>query len=496
MRAVRGIMPVAGESEGFGTTTITTPSELLDGFQWRIFPPPLPPRGDHGHRDHHLVNGNQQHYPNKKRKRQKSTSPSSSSSSLSPYCSHQLHHIPNKTIVLVKETNDFRRLACQVNSRTTTMSTAANLTLQNDRDEERHHEGCRGGGDDDHVLEVGCSSGGLSKLILRRRPLSWVGIDNSQEMIDRCQKNLKDVFVHANDTTRTKLVRIDVLSEPTKAYGEIVNLAAAAASATEKTTTTDDTSARDSSDNVSTVTSTTTSFPSSPTVVFVDIGGNRDDISVLKVLEWVFNIRAYKESGKDELSSASASSSSSSPLRLVIVKSRALVESMLSSSSGGKIGVSSTGVVSDGSGWFREALAERVHNVRPSLPKHPLKAPMVFAPIGDGTTPICRYHNYHVRGCWKYNSVTNRRRNNDNNNKYDPNRDDDTATASSQESGNDKNDDAVHHICPFDHDHCHACLQRGHRARDCSFFFVQHKRQKMGIDEYSGFDETKCGQAA
>ena len=462
-------MPVAGDVEIIGTTA-STPSRLLDGFQWRIFPPPPHP-GDHGHRDHHPLNANQQHPSDKKRKRQKSTSPSSSSSSSSSQCcSHPLHHIPNKTIVLVKETNDFRRLACQVNSRTT--STVASQNRQNDSDEERHHSDCRGGGD--HVLEVGCSSGGLSKLILRRRPLSWVGIDNSQEMIDRCRKNLKDIFVHANDTTRTKLVRTDVISEPTKAYREIINVAAAAAAAvttdtTTTTETTDTTSDRDPTDNVSTVTSTTTSFPSSPTVIFVDIGGNRDDISVLKVLAWVFNNRAYKESGKEKSPSASASSS---PLRLVVVKSRSLVESLLSSSSsssGGKTVVSSTGVVSDGSGWFREVLAERVDNVRPSLPKHPLKAPMVFSPIGDGTTPICRYHNYHVKGCLKYKSGINRRHNNDNNIKYDPTGDGDAATTSSYESTNDQND-AVYDICPFDHDHCHACLQQGHKARDCSLF--------------------------
>mmetsp|Transcript_56535 Transcript_56535/g.137237 ORF Transcript_56535/g.137237 Transcript_56535/m.137237 type:complete len:455 (-) Transcript_56535:138-1502(-) len=451
------MMSAAGNITGNNdTTTIATASQRLDGFQWRIFPPLPPPSRDHKH-PRLRPNRNQPQSSCKKRKCHKSTSPSSSS--------HPFHHIPNKTIVFVKETNDFRRLACQVNSASASASsstsppTVSTLTRQNDeeQDNDDYGGGGDGGGDGDHVLEVGCSSGGLSKLILQRRPLSWVGIDNSQEMIDRCQNYLKDVFVNnVKDTTRTKLVKIDVISEPTRAYEEIVNVATA-------TTTTES----------STASSSTTTFPSSsPTVIFVDIGGNRDDISVLKVLEWIFlsflsGNRTDNESGQD--TTPSSSTSSSLPLRLVVVKSRALVESIQSSSlSDGEIEVSSTGVVSDGATWFHEAVTERVHNVRPPLPKHPLKAPMVFSPVGDGTTPICRYHNYHVKGCWKYNSVINRRRNNNNNND-DDDYDEDPATTRPKESTSDGKD-AVNHVCPFDHDHCHACLQRGHKARDCSLF--------------------------
>mmetsp|Transcript_56536 Transcript_56536/g.137238 ORF Transcript_56536/g.137238 Transcript_56536/m.137238 type:complete len:449 (-) Transcript_56536:138-1484(-) len=445
------MMSAAGNITGNNdTTTIATASQRLDGFQWRIFPPLPPPSRDHKH-PRLRPNRNQPQSSCKKRKCHKSTSPSSSS--------HPFHHIPNKTIVFVKETNDFRRLACQVNSasasRSTSPPTVSTLARQNEEEQDNDDDD-DGGGAGDHVLEVGCSSGGLSKLILKRGPLSWVGIDNSQEMIDRCQNYLKDVFVNnVKDTTRTKFVKIDVISEPTRAYEEVVTVTTA-------TTTTES----------STASSSTATFPSSPTVIFVDIGGNRDDISVLKVLEWIFltflpDNRTDNGSGQD--TTPSSSSSSSPPLRLVVVKSRALVESIQSSSlSDGEMVVSLTGVVSGGATWFQEALTERVHSVRPSLPKHPLKAPMVFSPIDDGTTPICRYHNYHVNGCWKYNSVINRRQIN-NNNDDDPNGDEDTAITRPKESTSDDKD-AVDHICPFDHDHCHACLQRGHKARDCSLF--------------------------
>jgi hypothetical protein len=129
-------------------------------------------------------------------------------------------------------------------------------------------------------------------------------------------------------------------------------------------------------------------------VIFIDIGGNRECINVLRMVSWV------QETFQTP--------------RLIIVKSRELFHSIKSSASIDE----GTGLIENGSDWFRQRKQQR------ALPKHPLKAPMVMSPK-DGTTPICRYHNYHKSGCSKQS------------------------------------------VCPLDHDHCHACQKPGHIAKDC-----------------------------
>jgi hypothetical protein len=269
----------------------------------------------------------------------------------------------------------------------------------------------------DRVLEIGCSTGGLSKMLLQRRPSSWIGIDISQEMIDRCHGYLKDTISEVKDTTETKVVKVDAILEPAKAYKEATTL--------------------DKRNDRS------LSSSSSPTVIFVDIGGNRDDKSVLKVLEWIFQSFLSNRRIETDVTSSPLSSR----IRLVIVKSREVVSSILSSSLGGSI--SSTGVIANGSKWYIEAMKDLAHDLRPSLPKHPLRATMVLSPM-DGATPICRYHNYHKKGCRRHN-VT-----------LEKNMEDETRPT-------EIDDDC---LCPFDHDHCHACLQRGHVAQQCTLFCV------------------------
>jgi hypothetical protein len=93
---------------------------------------------------------------------------------------------------------------------------------------------------------------------------------------------------------------------------------------------------------------------------------------------------------------------------------------------------SETGYVSSGDTWFDYEYEQIVleeqkkrddEKLRPStLFKHPLKAPLKLSP--DKSIPICRYHNYHREGC-----------------KFSP--------------------------CQFDHEYCHACLRKGHVAREC-----------------------------
>jgi hypothetical protein len=330
--------------------------------------------------------------------------------------------IPSCSVVLVEETLPFRQIV--------------RFQLHNHRRTK------------DRVLEIGCSTGELSKMVWKNHfevPTtsgeteagaesengpSWIGMDHSQEMIDRCQEQLDH---HMASTARhsdyaSKVVKIDALAEPKRALKE--------------------------------ATTPTELFGPCPTVVLIDIGGNRECGLVMKTLLWVL-----KTFGGVERNGSS--------LRMVIVKSRALVRQLLSdcgnggtmndSDSNDKTNIkrisninsnsnsnsnhddipsldASTGIVSRGTEWS-EATHQKLlltgKNRFERRFKHPLKAPKVMSPI-DGTTPICRYHNYHKGGCQWYN---------------------DRLTVATK--------------CLLDHDHCHACLQRGHVAKNCPSYETQ-----------------------
>jgi SAM-dependent methyltransferase len=204
----------------------------------------------------------------------------------------------------------------------------------------------------DIVLEIGCSTGETSKLLI---PLcrSYVGLDNSQEMLAKCRNQIPTTA-----TNDCHLAVVDALVDPRKGLQECQTYG-------------------------------------TPSVVFMDIGGNRECINVLRMLSWV--LQEFEP-------------------RLVVVKSRELVQSIKSSSAASVD--ASTGIIQNGQAWFQS------HRQKRALPKHPLKAPLVMSPK-DPQSPICRYHNYHKKGCAKAD-------------------------------------------CPLDHDHCHACLQfGGHVALDC-----------------------------
>ena len=302
-------------------------------------------------------------------------------------------------VILVEETLPFRRVA-------------------------RLHLDNRNNPAGDRVLEIGCSTGELSKLVWRNhlegpRPTvgqeggpSWIGMDHSQEMIDRCKEQL-DQHKISNpwaSSYAAKLVKVDALEEPKRA-------------AKEATTPSD-------------------VFGSSPTVVLIDIGGNRECGPVVKTMKWVFDTFGWSDD-----------------LRMVIVKSRALVRQLQCDADTSKTETEtsaknassnadatkianddipsldiSTGVVSRGNEWFaatHKKLLQTSKNHFDQRFKHPLKAPKVISPV-DGTTPICRYHNYHKDGCKLFN---------------------DRQTLGTK--------------CPLDHDYCHSCLQEGHVAKNC-----------------------------
>ncbi len=274
------------------------------------------------------------------------------------------------------------------------------------------------------VLEIGCSTGELSKLVWRNhlegpRPKAgevggpaWIGMDHSQEMIDRCKEQL-DQHKITNpwaSSYAAKVVKVDALEEPKRAAKE--------------------------------ATTPSEVFGPSPTVVLIDIGGNRECGPVVKTMKWVFDTFGWSDD-----------------LRMVIVKSRALVRQLQSDAHTNKIATerstknansdvdatknandgiptldTSTGMVSRGNEWFavtHKKLLQTSKNRFEHRFKHPLKAPKVVSPV-DGTTPICRYHNYHKDGCKLFN---------------------DRQTLGTK--------------CPLDHDYCHSCLRKGHVAKKC-----------------------------
>lgn len=179
----------------------------------------------------------------------------------------------------------------------------------------------------DSVLEIGFSSGETSKILV---PIcrSWVGFDTSQEMLAVCN----DMLTTLSEFTSVHATIVDALVDPRKAREE------------------------------------STKF-GNPNVIFLDIGGNRERVNVLRMISWVV----------DEFDP-----------RLIVVKSRELV-SYIRSSKDTSVDPRS-GTIRDGSSWFR------AHHQKRALPKHPLKAALVMSPI-DKDIPICRYFNYHKAGC-------------------------------------------------------------------------------------------------
>jgi SAM-dependent methyltransferase len=206
----------------------------------------------------------------------------------------------------------------------------------------------------DTVLEIGCSSGETSKLLIQNCR-SWVGFDTSEEMLDICMEMIASAPESA--TKQCHAVIVNALVDKKNAREEACR------------------------------------FGTDPNVIFLDIGGNRECINVLRMVSWVM----------EEFDP-----------RLVVIKSRELVQSIKSSSY--KID-DTTGLIENGHEWFR------LNCQKPALPKHPLKAALVMSPV-EPNKPICRYHNYHKNGC--------------------------------------KKED-----CAFDHEHCHACLRPGHVAKEC-----------------------------
>ena len=288
----------------------------------------------------------------------------------------------------------------------------------------------------DHVLEVGCSTGECTALMLRRILLlhsqksrqtqhknqqhdftsikgGIVAFDTGSKILQQAENRLRKEYQQFtatsasndnddddNDHVYSKLIqlhKVDALADPKRAYSYV------------------------SESNIL------------PGIVLIDIGGNRELDSVVRMIDWV----------QTEFDGARP--------RVILVKSEALEmelsNSNLTSSNYTIPCVAEDGIISNGQEWFNSLVTSSadvgVANNRNltrkqllSMYSHPKKVPLVLSP--KDSTPICRYHNYHPDGCKKFHKRK------------------DVKTAK---------EDKVQ--CQYDHEHCHYCQQIGHVALDC-----------------------------
>lgn len=290
---------------------------------------------------------------------------------------------------------------------------------------------------DDQVLEIGCSTGECTALLLRRILLlhsqksrqaqynhqqhdftsiksGIMGFDTGSKILQQAENRLRKEYQQFtasgtsnddddddNDRVYSKLIqlhKVDALADPKGAYSY----------ATENNT-----------------------FPG---MVLIDIGGNRELDSVVRMIDWV----------QTEFDGARP--------RVILVKSEALEmelsKSILPDASSNCTVVpcvAEDGLISNGQEWFNSlvtlsadvGIANRnlTRQQLLSMYSHPKKVPLVVSPKDD-STPICRYHNYHPDGCKKFHK-----------------RKDLTKTAKEE--------------CQYDHEHCHYCQKIGHVALDC-----------------------------
>lgn len=271
----------------------------------------------------------------------------------------------------------------------------------------------------DHVLEVGCSTGETTALLIRRllllhlkrcshsnggTPGQVIAFDTGADMIEKARDRLRSEF---SRMVSKGCDGKEVSSRPPMVHYHKVNALL------------DPKGAR--------------SQAGQPDMVLIDIGGNREKKGVADMLHWVQS--AFQ---KD-------------PPRLIIVKSLELTTD-LAKFVGSKVNgtelkadqtiaadgmfVTPIGIISNAQKWFSSLLLSsekaNVDRVEPrkSVPaySHPMKAPLVLSPT-DNVTPICRFHNYHPDGCQRYRSGS--------------------------------------HACPYDHEHCHWCGKTGHVALNC-----------------------------
>jgi SAM-dependent methyltransferase len=185
----------------------------------------------------------------------------------------------------------------------------------------------------DHVLELGCSTGETA-AILWRYSASYVGLDTSSNMIQTVNERMTN-----NSTNNSCCFQLDALQDPAQAVEHACQYS-----------------------------------PTGPTVIYLDIGGNREEAAVIRMVQWILESFLF--------------------VRLIVIKSKEVHQAITIQDNQCD---DRTGEFAHGHGWFQDRLQVAVVA---TLPKHPLQAPKKLSPK-DNTTPICRYYNYFQAGCAK-----------------------------------------------------------------------------------------------
>jgi cellobiose-specific phosphotransferase system component IIB len=259
----------------------------------------------------------------------------------------------------------------------------------------------------DKVLEIGCSTGICTSLVLRRMLLlskentndaqseaaaaaaaaekgdsfqydgKIIAFDTGSDMMNQTQQALQTEFdnlsahlpQHNKLSTMSSIHKIDAFADPKGAF------------------------------------SLSTQNNKYPDIVLIDIGGNRELEGVTRMIHWV-----------------QCTFLSNLP-RVIIVKSKELVRELSPEPEDGSM--------HEAQSWLMNYLQNRNLSVellnKPPVYAHPLQAPLVMSPEDDAL-PICRFHNYHKDGCKRF------------------------------KNGNE---------CELDHEYCHWCRIPGHVARNC-----------------------------
>jgi len=259
---------------------------------------------------------------------------------------------------------------------------------------------------DDLVLEIGSSYGEASVALLRHCG-HLIGLDVSAEAVSSSKERCKE-FVQEG---KADFQVVDIFKEPDRA----ITIVSASCDA------------------------------GGPAVICIDIGGNRDLFSVVRMVRWAeitFRPKliiikseemAWNGTGRDEFQAirdrkmhdrgrkrkqqepsstgnvTSLTDGVAGEEETAVVKSSAALLN---------VQIRDDGIIENGDMWWENLR----NNVRCPAYKHPLQAPLHTGPDG---VAICRYHNYHASGCQK-----------------------------GQE-------------CEFRHDLCHLCRKSGHIARNC-----------------------------
>jgi hypothetical protein len=196
-----------------------------------------------------------------------------------PFIVRSTTNVPSSIPILVAQRTDvFRWLAASqllYNPATTTSTTTSLLPTTNSELASSGH--VFDAPDVVAVLEIGTSTGGTSEILWRQTDVThWMGVDTSPTMVQAVQAKLEQFLASTNTTTTTTTSchnaakqrfacrHLDPLMDPDTAALLV----------------------RSHFDKTMTTTTTRHTTPR-PLTVLVDIGGNREEGAVVRMIQWV-----------------------------------------------------------------------------------------------------------------------------------------------------------------------------------------------------------------